>query len=761
MHVEGPPIQVMEQQAQILRKLLENLENPRAEEEDGTSGIAGEFARLRSQSIKYRTDKIFTCKTAEKQVNTKKNRYKDIIPFDHSRVKLTLSTSKKDNDYINGSFIQGVSGSRAYIATQGPLPHTVVDFLRMLWEYDIRVVVNACREFEMGKKKCELYWPRNPDTPFVCEPFTVDLDSEEDKGDYITRMLRLTFHNSSRILKQLHYVKWPDHGVPDSIPPILEMLQEMRSYQTHNDIPICIHCSAGCGRTGALCVIDYTWNLLKNQMITSDFNIFDLVQTMRTQRPSVVQTAEQYELVYRTIKYLFEKFLQNIDDQIQENKAAAVPSSVLEIQLPNLSEDLQTRSQPLQHLLHQPKDESHQFSPDPSLSEPQQCHAPSTTPEDSNQDQDAPLELVPSCQVVPAVQSVSAETPPVVYLMVEDPYFDSHSCHRNTDPWSSRSVSPVDQTNALFSSSTSVHTVDDEPPPLPLRTPESFILAVDAESEKSDKRLAMNIPPCAADGTLGKLTVGLIPGGPPSPIPPLPEQMPQSFELASDQWSDITPASAVKLRVMGVSSEWPAATLSKEETGGCGRRSQSLKSIMTFTGEDDQTPPLPERTPESFLLCTENVQDKPYTSFPQRVGLSSEWGGTCQAKEILNGPMSRSKSVRAKSSRQEPLAAAQPLAPLPVVVARGGSVGERDGHHRLSLNVPGSEEKNMEKGMFRTKSLKFFKNKPKYHSSPSPPSSRSASLPESSRASLPVFNLGFGNRYPKPKGPRVYPESWV
>lgn len=88
---------------------------------------------------------------------------------DHSRVKLTLTTSKKDTDYINANFIkvcqqhvkvsvqafesasfddsdtrlhfclQGVSGSRTYIATQGPLPHTVVDFLRMIWEYGIKV----------------------------------------------------------------------------------------------------------------------------------------------------------------------------------------------------------------------------------------------------------------------------------------------------------------------------------------------------------------------------------------------------------------------------------------------------------------------------------------------------------------------------------------------------------------------------------------------------------------------------------------------
>uniref|UniRef100_A0A8C2IQJ9 protein-tyrosine-phosphatase n=1 Tax=Cyprinus carpio TaxID=7962 RepID=A0A8C2IQJ9_CYPCA len=226
------------------------------------------------QSTKYRAERTYPTIVADKQDNVKKNRYKDIVPFDHSRVKLSLITSKHDADYINASFIKGVLGSRAYIATQGPLPNTVLDFWRMLWEYNVQVIVMACREFEMGRV--------------------------------------------SRTLKQLHYVNWPDHGVPDSIPAILELLQDMRIYQDHDEIPICIHCSAGCGRTGALCAIDYTWNLLKRQMIPENFSIFELVKDMRTQRPSVVQTKEQYELVYRTIKLLFERYLEAMDEPKRE-----------------------------------------------------------------------------------------------------------------------------------------------------------------------------------------------------------------------------------------------------------------------------------------------------------------------------------------------------------------------------------------------------------------------------------------------------------
>ncbi|KAG9332689.1 hypothetical protein JZ751_014787 [Albula glossodonta] len=194
----------------------------------------------------------------------------------------------------------------------------------MIWEYNVQIIVMACREFEMGRKKCERYWPEKKEEPFVCSAFTVHCESMESKGDYLSRVLKVTYRNSSRTVWQLHYINWPDHGVPDSIPPILELLQEMRSYQEHDDIPICIHCSAGCGRTGALCAIDYTWKLLRNQMITENFSIFDLIQDMRTQRPSVVQTKEQYELVYRTIKLLFENYLKLMANH---SSTAEVPAS--------------------------------------------------------------------------------------------------------------------------------------------------------------------------------------------------------------------------------------------------------------------------------------------------------------------------------------------------------------------------------------------------------------------------------------------------
>lgn len=277
---------------------------------NGEDNFARDFMRLRRLSTKYRTEKIYPTATGEKEENVKKNRYKDILPFDHSRVKLTLKTPSQDSDYINANFIKGVYGPKAYVATQGPLANTVIDFWRMIWEYNVVIIVMACREFEMGRKKCERYWPLYGEDPITFAPFKISCENEQARTDYFIRTLLLEFQNESRRLYQFHYVNWPDHDVPSSFDSILDMISLMRKYQEHEDVPICIHCSAGCGRTGAICAIDYTWNLLKAGKIPEEFNVFNLIQEMRTQRHSAVQTKEQYELVHRAIAQLFEKQLQ-------------------------------------------------------------------------------------------------------------------------------------------------------------------------------------------------------------------------------------------------------------------------------------------------------------------------------------------------------------------------------------------------------------------------------------------------------------------
>ncbi|NXY51402.1 PTN22 phosphatase, partial [Ceuthmochares aereus] len=198
--------------------------------------------KLKRQSTKYRADKIYPTTAAEQPENIKKNRYKDILPFDHSRVELSLITSDADSDYINANFIKGVYGPKAYIATQGPLPTTVIDFWRMIWEYKVLVLVMACMEFEMGKKKCERYWAEAGGSPLQCGPFSVSCEAEEMKTEFLIRTLKVTLNEETRIVHQFHYRNWPDHDIPSSIDPILELITEIRCYQQDDSVPICVHC---------------------------------------------------------------------------------------------------------------------------------------------------------------------------------------------------------------------------------------------------------------------------------------------------------------------------------------------------------------------------------------------------------------------------------------------------------------------------------------------------------------------------------------
>uniref|UniRef100_A0A5F9C555 protein-tyrosine-phosphatase n=1 Tax=Oryctolagus cuniculus TaxID=9986 RepID=A0A5F9C555_RABIT len=159
-------------QREALQKFLHEAQSKKIHKEE----LADEFLKLKRQSTKHKTDKTFPTTVAERPANLKKNRYKDILPYDHSLVELSLITSDEDSSYINASFIKGVYGPKAYIATQGPLPTTLLDFWRMVWEHSVLIIVMACMEFEMGK------------------------EAERRKSHYIIRTLKAKFNGASVIL---------------------------------------------------------------------------------------------------------------------------------------------------------------------------------------------------------------------------------------------------------------------------------------------------------------------------------------------------------------------------------------------------------------------------------------------------------------------------------------------------------------------------------------------------------------------------------
>ncbi|KAF9998109.1 hypothetical protein BGZ65_006361, partial [Modicella reniformis] len=194
-----------------------------------------------------------------------KNRYNNIWPYDHSRVKISQVDQGHD-DYINASFLTPILSKKTYIATQGPLPSTFQDFWKAAWEQNSRVVVMLTREQEMGRIKCHEYWPtpRQPIMDVGCMRVTFDNEYLPDPtiGTILIRQLKLWNRyqpeSEGRSITQIQYTGWPDFGVPETP---LEVLRVVQLANEHNIPaatagPMVVHCSAGCGRTGAFCVID-------------------------------------------------------------------------------------------------------------------------------------------------------------------------------------------------------------------------------------------------------------------------------------------------------------------------------------------------------------------------------------------------------------------------------------------------------------------------------------------------------------------------
>ncbi|CAB3369447.1 Hypothetical predicted protein [Cloeon dipterum] len=305
----------------ILTNFLNHVENLDRCDDDS---YEKEFQSLKLFSESIKSLDQFCSSEGERDVNRKKNRYKDILPFDCSRVILSSVASVPGSDYVNANFIKGASGSLAYIASQGPLPNTANDFWRMVIECEVQVIVMACNEEESGKHKCENYW--------------VDREGEEKQHgmakirllkasvvcpDFLVRTMLLSYKKNNikieRTVCQFHYSAWPDHGVPPLVRPLLDMVRLVRDTQASETLPVLVHCSAGCGRTGTICAIDYVWGLLRAGKLTEDFSLYKLVRDMRKQRIAMVQTKDQYILVHKAVKELFQEQLRMIDAHPYEN----------------------------------------------------------------------------------------------------------------------------------------------------------------------------------------------------------------------------------------------------------------------------------------------------------------------------------------------------------------------------------------------------------------------------------------------------------
>nr|6KRW_A Chain A, Protein-tyrosine-phosphatase PTP1 [Arabidopsis thaliana] len=266
--------------------------------------IAHEFTGLQANRM-WPSELLLNSTVAMNSVNVEKNRYSDVVPFDKNRIVLNPCKDSSAKGYVNASLIKTSESESIsqFIATQGPLPHTMEDFWEMVIQQHCPIIVMLTRLVDNNRTvKCGDYF-QDEDGPR--EFGNISLTTKWIKTTDTSLMLRNLEVNYKETEDQpmsvlhIQYPEWPDHGVPKDTVAVREILK--RLYQVPPSLgPIIVHCSAGIGRTGTYCAIHNTIQ----RILAGDMSALDLAKTValfRKQRIGMVQTMDQYFFCYNAI----------------------------------------------------------------------------------------------------------------------------------------------------------------------------------------------------------------------------------------------------------------------------------------------------------------------------------------------------------------------------------------------------------------------------------------------------------------------------
>uniref|UniRef100_A0A3P9JII0 Protein tyrosine phosphatase receptor type Q n=1 Tax=Oryzias latipes TaxID=8090 RepID=A0A3P9JII0_ORYLA len=227
--------------------------------------------------------------------NKSKNRFPNIKPYNNNRVKLLSEPGTAGSDFINASFVSGYLCPNEFIATQGPLPGTVADFWRMIWETGTRSIAMLTQCYEKGRIRCHKYWPEDNKPMTVFSDILISKVSEEAFPDWTIRTLKVEKHGQYILVKHFNYTSWPEHGVPESCSTFIKFVKAIRAHR-HDNSTIVVHCSAGVGRTGVFIALDHLIQHVRDH----DFvDIYGLVAELRSERMCMVQNLAQYIFLHQ------------------------------------------------------------------------------------------------------------------------------------------------------------------------------------------------------------------------------------------------------------------------------------------------------------------------------------------------------------------------------------------------------------------------------------------------------------------------------
>ncbi|XP_078330759.1 receptor-type tyrosine-protein phosphatase kappa-like [Crassostrea virginica] len=250
---------------------------------DDNAGFKDEYSSIER-------GELYPCSEAKKPENNAKNRYTGMYPYDHSRV--ILKNSQDGNDYINANYIEA-----------RPKTKTITDFWTMVWQAEVSTIVCLTNLKEGNKNKCVQYWP-NINDKLQAGDITVRHVGEKTYAEHSVRHFKI-YHNTktqNRDVMMYHYTAWADHGATDPLSLVVFHRQVMRATAQSTGKYTVVHCSAGIGRTGTYIALDVLYTEGER---TGEVNIPMYVKTMRKDRINMVQTEDQYKVLYLALMEAF------------------------------------------------------------------------------------------------------------------------------------------------------------------------------------------------------------------------------------------------------------------------------------------------------------------------------------------------------------------------------------------------------------------------------------------------------------------------